>query len=208
MNKTGLQEFKEVLKNFRELGSFAIKGTVALPLLNLWYKLGPPPATTIALLTSAMEFLAVMWTFHFWHGMPRKRLNIRMRLSAIVFCIALAASGILIERFTLRRTPARDGIVLGWVLRPDVRPLMSATYTPMDALRDAEYDPRRVWTLGSISLVHAVVIACWLITFVSVSVFTSIFIIQQKRQQLSSQPATRGGTARPSKARVRRVRPG
>src|SRR5713226_6664656 len=181
MNKTGLQEIKEVLKNYRELGSFAIKGTVALPLLNLWSKLGPPPTTAIAVLTSAMEFLAVMWTFHFWHDMPRKRLNIRMRVSAIVFCIALAASGILIERFTLHPTPARDGIVLGWALRSDVQPLISSTYTPMDALRDAEYDPRRVWTLGSIVLVHVAVVAHWLITFVSVSVFISIFIIQQKR---------------------------
>jgi hypothetical protein len=191
MAKTGLEEFKDVLKNFRELGSFAIKGTVALPLLNLWLKVGPPPTAAISALTSAMEFLAVMWVFHFWHLTPAKRLDTRMRVSAAVFCVALILSGVLIEGFTTRPPPARDRLVLGCVLRADVQPLINATYTPSDALRDAEYEPQRVWTPGSIVFIHVVLIASWLIAFVSVSLFLSIFIIQQKRRQAATQSAGR-----------------
>ena len=111
-----------------------------------------------------MQFLAVMWTFQFWHGLPRKRLETRMKGAAAVFMLALAATGILMDRFTVRPPPARDRIVLGYELRPDVQPLITRTYTPMDALHDAEYDASRVWTQGSIVAVHTGSTVCWLLT--------------------------------------------
>jgi hypothetical protein len=196
MAKTGLEDFKQVLKSFHELGSLAIKGTVALPLVNLWSKLGPPPTAGVSLMTSATQFLAVMSVFHFWQGVAPRRLNFRMKVSAIVFCVALCASGVLIDRFTSHPRPHSDPIVCGYRLRPDVRPLISASYTASDALRDAEYDAERVWTPGSITLIHAVLIACWLLTFVSVSVFTSTFIILQKRSQLRKQAVAQGRVSR------------
>jgi hypothetical protein len=194
MNTGGLKEFKDVLKSFRELGALAIKGTVALPLLNIWSKLGPPPAPAVAVLTSAMQFLAVMWAFQFWHNLPRKRLNTLMKVAAAVFCAALAGTGVLMERFTFRPVPDHESVVLGYQLRPDIQPLVKTTYTPMDALHDAEYDPARVWTQGSIILVHVALTVCWLLTFISVSVFASAFLIQQKRAR-PGQSGVRGRAA-------------
>jgi hypothetical protein len=195
MNTGGLKEFKDVLKSFRELGGLAIKGAVALPLLNIWSKLGPPPATAIAVLTSAIQFLSVMWTFHFWAPLPRKVLDTRMKLAAAVFCTALIATSVLMERFTVRPAPGHQSVVLGYQLRPDVQPLVKATYTPMDALHDVEYDPARVWTEGSIIAVHVILTVCWLLTFVSISVFASTFLIQHKSARPGGQSAARGKAA-------------
>jgi hypothetical protein len=86
MTQTGLQEFKATLRDFRYLGSLAVKGTVIVPLMNLWLKLGPPPAAAISVTTSAIEFLAVMWTFQFWYSTSRKRLNRRMKVCGSLFC--------------------------------------------------------------------------------------------------------------------------
>ena len=199
MPKTGLDEFKDVLKDFRELGSLAVKGTVALPLVNLWAKFGPPPAAAVSVLTSALEFLAVIWVFQFWHNAVTERLNTRMKAAAILFCAALAVSGILLAQFTAHPASGRDAVVIGAQLRPDVQPLITRTYTPLDALRDAEYDPERVWTQVSITLVHSSLIVLWLVTFISASVFLSVFIVLRKRAT-PSRRGVRTGVAKKSPA--------
>jgi hypothetical protein len=180
MASTGLQEFKQVLKNFRELGSLAVKGTVAAPLLNVWLKFGPPPTAAVAALTSATQFLAVMWTFHFWHGMARSNLNRRMKLCAALFVVGLVTSGVLLKQFTIRPGPNRDSIVEGYALRSDVQRLIGPNYTPLDALREAEYDASQVWTSTSITTIQVLLIMSWATTFVSVAMFISTFVMLQR----------------------------
>src|ERR1700749_1583303 len=196
MPQTGLDEFKDVLKDFSELGSLAVKGTVALPLIDLWAKLGPPPAASVAVLTSAIEFLTVIWTFHFWHSTAGSVLNKRMKIAAAVFCIALTATGILISEFTVQPAAGQERIVIGSKLRPDVKPLLSPTYTPLNALRDAQYDAEQVWTRESITLTHTSLIASWLITFISISIFLSTFILLHKREVAAVETASDAGAAK------------
>jgi hypothetical protein len=175
---TGLQEFRQVLKNFRELGSLAVKGTVALPLLNIWLKFGPPPAAAMAICTSALQFLAVMWTFHFWHGTPRKNLDRRMRVCAVLFVLGLLASGVLLERFTMRPGPKREVVVKGYVLRSEVQPLIGPNFDTTAALQAAGYDPEQVWTAASIGTIHVLLVASWMIAFVSIAMFISAFLLR------------------------------
>jgi len=180
MGTAGLQDFKRVLKDFRELGSLAVKGTVAAPVLNVWLRFGPPPTTAVAVLTSGFQFLAVMWTFHFWHGMARKNLNQRMRLCAAFFVAGLIISGVLLKQFTIRPGPNRDNVVEGWALRVDVQPLIGPNHTPADALREAQYDATEVWTGASITAIHVLLVTCWVATFVSVAMFISAFLMLQR----------------------------
>jgi hypothetical protein len=182
MAATGLQEFKRVVTDFHELSSLAVKGTVALPLLNLWSKVGPPPTTAIAVLTSGLQFLAVMWTFHFWHDTAEKNLNRRMRLCGALFVVGLIASGVLLKQFTVRPGPSRDPVVEGYALRSDVQPLVGPNHTPLDALREAEYDPSEVWTSASVTVVHVVLVVCWMTTFVTIAMFISTFLMLQRRR--------------------------
>lgn len=163
------------------MSSLALKGTIAAPLIGFLTKLGPPPATAVPILTSITGFIAVIWTFHFWHDVSQRRLNARMRLCLLVFCVALLASGILFGLYTIRPGSGRDLVVCGYSLRPDILPLMTAGYTSEQALRDAEYDASQVWTETSIVVVRLALTASWLIAFVSISMFVSTFIILQRR---------------------------
>jgi hypothetical protein len=183
MAATGLQEFKQVLKSFRELGSLAVKGTVALPLLNIWLRFGPPPTAAIAVLTSGIQFLAVMWTFHFWHSTDQKNLNRRMSFCVALFLGGLVASGALLEQFTIRPGPSRECIVEGYILRSDVQPLIGPNHTPLDTLREAEYDPSQVWTRTSITAIHVLLVASWMTTFASVAMFISTFLMLQRTRR-------------------------
>jgi hypothetical protein len=163
----GIEQFKVVLKDFRDMSSLALKGTLAAPVINFWTKLGPPPAPAVTMLTSLMGFIAVVWTFHFWYGMSKRRLGSRMVLCVVVFCGTLLASGVLFDLFTVRPGGGRDLVVCGYSVLPDIRPLMTGDYTPLRALRESEYDAGRVWTRTSITVVHLALILCWLMAFAS-----------------------------------------
>ena len=180
MASTGLEEFKQVLTDFHELGSLAVKGTVAAPLLDVLLKFGPPPTAAIAVLTSVMQFLAVMWTFHFWHDAARSKLNHRMKLCAALFVAGLLVSGVLIKQFTASPGPGRDSVVLGYALRSDVQPLIGPNHSPVDALREAQYDASQVWTNPSITTIHVLLITSWTGTFVAVAMFISTFLMLQR----------------------------
>jgi hypothetical protein len=185
MAANGLQEFQQLLKNFRELGALAIKGTVALPLFNLWLKFGPPPTAAVAVLTSGMQFLAVVSVFHFWHGKAKKTLNRRMIICAVLFVTGLIASGALLDQFTVRAGPKEEPVVEGYTLRKDVQPLIKPNYPPLEALHDAGYDAYKVWTISSVTIIHILLVACWTATFMAVAVFVSTFLMLQRRRGLS-----------------------
>jgi len=89
MANAGLSEFKEVLADFGELRSVALKGAVVLPLAGIWLKLGPPPSKAIGGLTSLVEFLVIVWVFHFWSKMQDAQLRTRMKVALALFLVGL-----------------------------------------------------------------------------------------------------------------------
>ncbi len=185
MPSTGLQEFREVLKSFKELGSLAIQGTVAIPLLNMWARVGPPPSGTISVLTSIVEFLAVMWTYHYWRRASARTLNLLMRVFAAIFCAALLLFGILVQLFTTRPAVDRDRIVHGYRLQPGITQILTPSYNTDDALRDAEFDPGRVWTTESVVAIHTLLVLSWLSAFGSIGFFVSLFTIAHRKRHVN-----------------------
>jgi hypothetical protein len=181
MAQTGLDEFKELLSDFRSLSGLAIKGTVVLPLFNLWIKLGPPPSVAISTLTSVTMFLAVLWVFHFLHDEARDRLGIKMKVSIVVAFLAALGSFILLEQFTVSWKKGADAVVAGFQVRPNVAPLLNTNYTDRQALADAQYQPELIWSQWSITVVHVAMVLCWLLAFLSVARFVAMFILLQKR---------------------------
>jgi hypothetical protein len=170
------------LADFREIGSVAVKGAVAVPLVGIWTKLGPPPDLTISILSSLSELLAIIWVFTFWYdqsGVSQKR---RMKKALLFFCIGVIGSLALIEMFSIKPSPDRERVVEGFVLQPSVKPLLGPTYSAADALRDHEFDSTEVWTKASVTAIHTLMIVSWLATFVSLSVYLAIFVMAQRRR--------------------------
>src|SRR5208283_5698395 len=108
MAATGLSEFKEVLSDFQQLGSLALKGAIAAPLADIWLKLGPPPSKSIGMLAALLEFLAVIWVFQFWFDAEGRSLRLRMNVALGLFVISLASSLVLLERFSVSPGQDRD----------------------------------------------------------------------------------------------------
>ena len=176
-----MQEFKHVLSDFHELGSLALKGAVAAPLVDLWLKIGPSPTKPIAVLSSLTAFLAVVWVFQSWYSLGQRRLKARMKAALGLFCFGLGTSLVLLWTFTISPGQNRERVIEGFSLLPDVKPLIDTQYTPLQALRESEYDPDKVWTKESIVTMRAVITFAWIQTFVSFAVYLTVFVILQRR---------------------------
>src|SRR5690349_11838285 len=92
MAATGISEFKEVLSDFKQLSSLALKGAVAAPLANAWLKIGPPPAKAIGALTTLVEFVAVVFVFQVWFNGNQRKLQSRMLIALGIFLVGLLSS--------------------------------------------------------------------------------------------------------------------
>jgi hypothetical protein len=164
---SGLSEFKGVLSDFRQLSSLAVKGVVAVPLADIWLRYGPPPAAGIAILTSAMEFAAIVWVFQAWYQAQERALIFRMSL---------------LSHFSASPGGGRERVIKGTTVRPEVAVLLGPTYGPEDALRESEYDVEKVWTAPSITIVRTVITLVWVGTFVSLAIYLTVFITLQRRR--------------------------
>jgi hypothetical protein len=192
MEATGLSEFKDVLSDFRQLSSLALKASVAAPLADILLKLGPPPSKAVGVLTSLTEFVAIVWVFQFWSNAPERKLSVRLKIALCLFFVGIVSSLVLLERFTISPGQGRERVIEGLTLRPDVKAVVDASYTPEQALRDSEYDPDKVWTKQSIAVLRTFITVIWMATFACLGIYLTGFIILQRRRQ--SVPRVRGAT--------------
>src|SRR5258708_9336629 len=101
MDRGALNEFKAVLSDFHQLTSLAIKGAVAAPVADLWLRLGPLPTKPVAVLSSFVEFLVVIWVFQFLRSSKQQRLKLGMNISIFVFAVGISTSLIMLSMFTM-----------------------------------------------------------------------------------------------------------
>ena len=181
MATTGLSEFKEVLSDFSQLHSYALKAAIAVPLADIWLRLGPPPAKTVGALTSLIEFIAVIWVFQFWSKAKDRALRTKMKIALGLFLVGIVSSLLLLQRFSVSPGPGREKVIEGLTLRSDIRAIIDNSYTPEQALQDSEYDPEKVWTNESIAILRTLITAVWIGTFACLSIYLTVFIILQRR---------------------------
>jgi len=187
MANSGIDEFKRMAVDFRDLGSLAVKGVVALPLLTAWTKLGPPPHQLVAILSSLAALLTIIWMYHFYRTASIRRLQFNMKIALGCFCLGAVLSLFLFESFTVQGKQDAQRIVVGFKLRPEVAAIMTTRYSEWDALRDAEYDPFMVWTKESISIMRVLLPVCWILTFALLACYTVSFVIAQRRRRVPTQ---------------------
>jgi hypothetical protein len=184
MPNSGLEEFKEVVSDFRNLGAFAINSTVIAPLATPLFPLYPSWPAGISILTTLSELLVLICIFHFWFYLNRKRLNRRMLAALVLLCISLVVYLALYDLFTFKRPANKERDVKGFVLRSDVAPLIGDQFTAEDALMEAEYKPKEVWAAWSITTMRILLLAFWLLFFVSLSTFVGLFVMYQRRRTI------------------------
>jgi len=185
MVKTGLQEFKETVSDFRSVTALALNSSVAAPLVALVMDIGPPWPTGAPIITSFAELIVLITIFHFWYGNSRRRISKRMVMALVVLCVGFVVYMALFDSFTFSPKGSKDKDVRGFVVQEEVRKVLSAEHiTADDALRESEYDPNRVWEPWSVTTIRIAILTSWLILFVSLSVFVGTFVMYQRKRSI------------------------
>jgi len=178
--KTGLQEFRDLLSDYKSVSSITIGGAVAAPLADIALRVGPPWPTGVPFITATCELLALVYVFHFWFRKSRKRIRKRMIAFLALSAVALVSYLVLSSSYTFVSPATSNRYVKGFVLRSDVQSVITNAFTEDDALAGAEYDAKEVWKPWSITAMEIIILATWLLLFTSISIFIGAFVMVQR----------------------------
>jgi hypothetical protein len=178
--KSGLGEFRDVISDYKTVGPWAIGGAVFVPLVDYVVKIGPPWPPGLAIITAVAEFLVLLAAFHFGFRSGYKRVSWRIIVGVVVLVFFFGPYLYLSSSFVYSFDNER--MVKGFVVRPDVKPLITPDYTADDALADSEYRAETVWTRGSITSMRLILLALWLVGFCGLSLAIASFVIYQRRK--------------------------
>lgn len=192
MAKNGIEEFKEVMADFRGVTSLLAKGAVAAPFADIILRqfdtsLGPPWPPGVLIITSVAELLILMCVFNFFFKAKAKTLDKLIVGALVALCITFVGYLLLFSHFTEPHPKTHKLMVLGYEpVSEDMRQAFAEGYTNNQALEENEYTPARIWTERSITNIRVGILLLWLVAFISLSAFIGLFVIAQRRKEVRS----------------------
>jgi hypothetical protein len=171
----GLQTFNRLFKDVNTLTGWGLKGTIAVPLVDLIFRMGPPWPSQLPILTSVAQLvvLIVLTTF-----LTAKSIKMVMITAALACCFSLLGY-LMCSGQWVHEAPDGTRLVAGFNLRADTAALIGPTYLPHEALRDGGWNPLEVWTRGSVLAAQLLLVAMWFSTFASFVVLVGAFAVKQ-----------------------------
>jgi uncharacterized surface protein with fasciclin (FAS1) repeats len=187
MARTGLEEFREVIGDFKSLTSWTVKGAVVAPLADLVLRVGAPWPDGVPVITSVLELITLICVFHFWFGKSHKQLTRLMKVFLVIVCVSFFGYLYLLDTYTFVSPASSKRYAKGFIELPNVKRLIPAEFKTADeVLRNSEYKEEEVWTAGSITAARLVLLAVWLTLFASLSVLIATFIMAQRRKTVKA----------------------
>lgn len=185
---TGLEEFNQVIADFRSISSLAVKGAVAAPFADVVLRqfnigLAPPWPTGVLVITSVAELLVLIYIFQYWRTKSKKSFNRRMLAALVVLIIAFSGYVYLFGTLTRAHPKTKQAIVLGFEPANDsLKTAFSEGYTADEALEENEYNPATIWSSRSINITRITLLLAWLLIFAGLSSFIGAFVISQRQR--------------------------
>ena len=180
---SGLDEFRAALLDYKSISSWAMGGTLAVPLVDYAVRLGPPWPWTggVPIITSIAELLTLICVFHFWSQSSRRSVSRRIVILIVLLVICFGSYLYFNGTFTFS-TPVGEKFVKGFTLTPDAALLITPEYTTDAMLEEFGYRPEAVWTSSSITVVQLILLFLWLLSFISLSAAIASFVLYHRRR--------------------------
>jgi hypothetical protein len=179
--RSGLEEFRAVIADYKSIGPWAMGGTVFVPLVDYVLRLGPPWPDGLAILTCVAELLMLMAVFHFGFGSTREHVSRRMIVLVLLMVICFGVYLYLGSMFIFT-APGDERFIRGFTLRPEVQAVIGQNYSVEDALNGYEYRADAIWTKGSITAMRLILLSLWLLSFSFLSGTIASFVIYHRRR--------------------------
>ena len=178
-----LSDFKALLHDFRGVSLWAVGGGLAVPFAASLADLAPPWPPGIVGVTAVVELLTLVFVYQFFQFAGKARIN-RALLSSAVLLIALGvAYFVLFSLFTYTTQPKKLLLVKGFICTPEAAAVYKGKCPLLgfDEVKEAEYEPERLWTQGSLAASRVVLSAVWLGSFLALSAVLGSFLVYQRR---------------------------
>jgi amino acid transporter len=174
----GISAFQRLLKDVRTLSGWSAKGALAAPLADFVLGVGPPWPVAVPVLTSCVEVIALIFVFTLLGAGGRAAFRRSLRVFAVVLVLSFAAYLTLLSLY-VHHAPNGERLVAGFIVRPDVVPMLAEDYTASDALREAGWVAERIWTPTSITLSRLSLLASWVMSFSAFVGLLGVFALQE-----------------------------
>lgn len=184
MAKTGLDEFRDVVTDYKGVLSWVVNGAIAAPLADFVLHLGAPWPSGVPVITSVVELIILIGIFHFWRGKSQKLLTRRMVVALVFLALSFAGYLYFFSSYTFVNPATSKRYAKGFVVRPDIQTMIPNPIKSADAaLVGAEYKEEDVWTSQSLTAARLALLATWLLLFGSLSAFIGTFVLAQRKRK-------------------------
>jgi len=175
-----LEDFWQAVRELERFWAYIV-AAAALPLFAKFVELTPPWPSSIAILTSIVNLLAIVVAYQIYRGTSRRKAtSVIVRATILLFLLSIAYLG-MISELTFRQpsgTIEIKGLVcseVGRVTFPEKCPWLGPA-----ELKTAEWTPEILWTSWSITIARILIVVSWLCSFLLLSLVLATFIIYQR----------------------------
>jgi hypothetical protein len=162
VGRSGIEEFREVISDFKNISSYALGGSAVAPLaVTLTSKLGPPWPPGMGLLTSLAGLIAIIAAFHLWFSQSLKQLNKKIIIALVLLGLSFFSYLFLWQTFTFEFPTTHNREARGFILTHSIKPFaQDPEYDTSDKhLAGYEYDAGKIWETWSITTINLALVA-------------------------------------------------
>ncbi len=196
---SGLDDFKALLSEFRNLSLWAAGGSVVLPFIASFVAVIPPWPAGLNVMTGVFKLLALIFVFQAYSKAPRARTTRSIGILFLAAFVIFIVYVVLFSLFTIYVPEVKRTIVVGYDCRADARLVYGddCPFLKLEHLAAVAYDEFVLWTKPSIAVMRAIFIGLWFLFFICLAASIGRFLVYQMRasgRKSTAPKAQRGRT--------------
>jgi hypothetical protein len=183
---TGLDEFKLLLKEFRNLSLWAAGGSVILPFIASFISVIPPFPAGLNIMTAVFQLVALVFVYQKYRGAPAQTITRNIGILFGFLFVTILAYMILFTLFTVYVPPAKRSIVIGYQCTKEALVVYGekCPFLNVQELGEVAYDEFELWTKMSIAVTRGLLIGVWFLFFIALAALLGKFLVYQMRRTM------------------------
>jgi asparagine N-glycosylation enzyme membrane subunit Stt3 len=181
---TGLNEFKNLLKEYRGLAASTFGSAAAVPFAASLVDLSPPWPKGVVLVTAVVELLALALVFHFLRKARKSLINGILLAGTLILVLVSTVYLMQLSLYTFAVPTTDERFVKGTECTADARSVYKEKCPDLglDELRNAEYSVERLWTPRSVTATRMRLVLLWAAAFGALSTTLGSFLVYQMKR--------------------------
>lgn len=181
--RTGYDDFLDILGKFRGLSAIALGTSVSVPFFAYLSGIAPPWPPGMVFVTALVEIVVLVVVFQFLRNSPRRTVNRVIAGTAPALIIFSALYLLLFSFFTYAIPTSSQRSVKGFVCQKGLLKSYedACPFLTTQQLRDVAYTAEALWQGWSIDLMRFFLSAIWLTAFLFLSILVGSFIVFQTK---------------------------